>query len=120
MRYTPELRREALQMLADGQPVRTVAAAGRTPMRYTPELRREALQMLADGQPVRTVAAALGLRDQTLYQWRRRYLPHLTRTQRAQTVEADLTAARKRITELETELAVMRRATQLLRNVIHP
>ncbi|MFF3469173.1 transposase [Streptomyces sp. NPDC001984] len=89
-------------------------------MRYTPELRREALQMLADGQPVRTVAAALGLRDQTLYQWRRRYLPHLTRTQRTQTVEADLTAARKRITELETELAVMRRTTQLLRNVIPP
>lgn len=89
-------------------------------MRYPPELRRQALQILADGEPVKNVAAALGLPGQTLYQWRRRHLPHLGRSGRAPATGPDLAAARRRITQLETELAALRRVTELLRDVVSP
>lgn len=89
-------------------------------MRYPPELRRKALDLLAQGESVKKVALTLGLSDQTVYQWRRRHLPHLGRAGHAQSAGADLDAARKRIAELETELAVLRCATELLRDVVSP
>ncbi|MFF3468688.1 transposase [Streptomyces sp. NPDC001984] len=89
-------------------------------MRYPPELRRKALDLLAEGQPVRKVAIALGLSDQTVYQWRRKHLPHLGRAGRANSARAELAAARRRIAELETQLAFQRRATELLRDVVSP
>ncbi|MFF1401426.1 IS3 family transposase [Streptomyces sp. NPDC058287] len=89
-------------------------------MRYPPELRRQALQILADGEPVKNVAAALGLPGPTLYQWRRRHLPHLGRSGHAPSTGSDLAAARRRITQLETELAAWRRVSELLREVLSP
>ncbi|WP_406102524.1 transposase [Streptomyces sp. NBC_01003] len=89
------------------------------PTRYPPELRRKALDLLADGEPVKRVAVALGLSDQTIYQWRRRHLPHLSRGAQPST-GTDLRAARRRIAELESELAALRRATDLLRDVVSP
>ncbi|GGJ66652.1 transposase [Streptomyces brasiliensis] len=89
-------------------------------MRYPPELRRKALDLLAEGEPVKKVALALGLSDQTVYQWRRRHLPHPGRAGHAPPAGADLKAARKHIAELETELAVLRRAMELLRDVVSP
>ncbi|WP_223281052.1 helix-turn-helix domain-containing protein [Streptomyces antnestii] len=91
------------------------------PMRYPPELRRKALDLLADGEPVKKVAVALGLSDQTVYQWRRRHLPHLSRGGRPEpSTGLDPRAARRRIAELESELAVLRRAIELLRDVVSP
>ncbi|GAA1237901.1 MULTISPECIES: helix-turn-helix domain-containing protein [Streptomyces] len=90
------------------------------PMRYPPELRRKALDLLADGEPVKKVAVALGLSDQTVYQWRRRYLPHLSRGGPKPSTGMDLRAARRRIAELESELAALRRATELLCDVVSP
>jgi transposase len=90
------------------------------PRRYPPELRRKALDLLAAGEPVKKVALDLGLGDQTIYQWRRTHLPHLGRPQRLPVGGAELNAARKRIAELETELAVHRRVTELLRDVVSP
>ncbi|WP_431947237.1 transposase [Actinacidiphila sp. bgisy167] len=90
------------------------------PRRYPPELRRKALDLLAAGEPVKKVALDLGLGDQTIYQWRRTHLPHLGRPRSSPVDTAELTAARKRIAELETELAVHRRATELLRDVVSP
>ncbi|MFE0633477.1 transposase [Streptomyces sp. NPDC058864] len=90
------------------------------PRRYPPELRRKALDLLVAGEPVKKVALDLGLGDQTIYQWRRTHLPHLGRPRRSPVGTAELTAARKRITELETELAVHRRVTELLRDVVSP
>ncbi|MFI9777341.1 transposase [Streptomyces sp. NPDC051956] len=89
------------------------------PTRYPPELRRKALDLLADGEPVKKVAVALGLSDQTIYQWRRRHLPHLGRGAQPST-GMDLRTARRRIAELESELAALRRATELLRDVVSP
>ncbi|MFF3559885.1 transposase [Streptomyces sp. NPDC002574] len=88
--------------------------------RYPPELRRKALDLLTAGEPVRKVADVLDLSDQTVYQWRRTHLPHLGRKRRQPTTGAELSAARRRINELETELAVHRRATEMLRDVVSP
>ncbi|MFD7441450.1 transposase [Streptomyces sp. NPDC059909] len=89
-------------------------------MSYPPELRSRALDLLAVGEPVKKVAVDLGLNERTIYQWRRRYLPHLRRGRSVPPAGGELKAARKRITELETELAVLRRATELLCDATSP
>jgi len=67
------------------------------------------------------VARDLGISDQTLYTWRRQARidageePGLTTAERA-----ELVRARRRITELETELAVHRRAAELLKDGADP
>lgn len=59
--------------------------------------------------------------DQTIYNWRRQ---HLIDTGRAAGIpsseNAELVAARRRIAELETELAIHRRAAELLDAVVPP
>ena len=89
------------------------------PCRYPPEFRRRVLDLIASGRSVASIAADLGVSDQTIYTWRKQELidtgvePGLT------TVEAaELRAAKRRITELETELAVTRRATELLKEQV--
>lgn len=83
---------------------------------YPPEFRRRVLDLIASGRKVADVAADLGISEQTIYSWRRQdridrgLEPGLATGERA-----ELIAARKRIRELETELAVHRRATELLK-----
>ena len=85
------------------------------PYRYPPEFRRKVLDLLAAGRSVASLSADLGVSDQTIYRWRRQDAvdrgvePGLTS---AETEE--LRAARRRIAELETGLAVTRRANELL------
>jgi transposase-like protein len=88
---------------------------------YPPEFRRKVLDLVKAGRPVRGVARDLEISEQTIYVWRRQDLidsgqvPGVTFAD-----QADLVAARKRIAELETELAITRRATELLREVVPP
>ena len=88
---------------------------------YPTEFRRRALDLLATGRKVVDVARDLGISDQTLYSWRRQARiaagvePGLTTAERA-----ELQRARRRITELETELAVHRRAAELLKEGTNP
>ena len=88
---------------------------------YPTEFRRRALDLLATGRKVVDVARDLGISDQTLYSWRRQARidagvePGLTSAERA-----ELQRARRRITELETELAVHRRAAELLKEGTNP
>ena len=88
---------------------------------YPTEFRRRALDLLATGRKVVDVARDLGISDQTLYTWRRQARidagvePGLTSAERA-----ELQRARRRITELETELAVHRRAAELLKEGTDP
>ena len=92
------------------------------PKRYPAEFRRRVLDLVASGRPVAAVAEDLGVSAQTIYTWRRQdavdrgEAPGLTTGERA-----ELAAARRRIVELETELAVTRRANELLKaQVVSP
>jgi transposase len=91
------------------------------PKRYPPEFRRKVLDLIAAGRPVATVAADLDISDQTIYTWRRQelidtgQLPGLTSAD-----NAELVAARRRIAELEAELAIHRRAAELLKDTSVP
>jgi transposase-like protein len=86
------------------------------PRRYPVEFRRKVLDLVEAGKPVAEIADQLGVTAQTVYNWRNQDL--IDRGLRAGTStgeSAELTAARKRIRELETELAVTKRANELLR-----
>ena len=73
------------------------------------------------GRPVAQIAADLGISDQTIYGWRKQelidtgQLPGLNRAE-----QAELTAANKRIRELENEVAILKRARELLREPDDP
>jgi len=83
---------------------------------YPAEFRRRVLDLIESGRKIADVATDLGISEQTIYSWRRQdridrgLEPGLATGERA-----ELLAARKRIRELETELAVHRRATELLK-----
>jgi transposase-like protein len=89
------------------------------PYRYPSEFRRRVLDLVASGRSVASIAADLGVSDQTIYTWRKQELvdtgvePGLTSVE-----AAELRAAKCRIFELETELAVTRRANELLREQV--
>jgi transposase-like protein len=86
------------------------------PRRYPVEFRRKVLDLIDAGRSVAEVAAQLGVTAQTIYNWRNQ--DQVDRGLRAgvSTAEsAELSAARKRIRDLETELAVTTRANELLK-----
>lgn len=80
------------------------------------------LDLLAAGRSVASLAADLGVSAQTIYNWRKQdaidrgLAPGLSSTELV-----ELKAARRRIAELEAELAVTRRANELLKaKVVSP
>ena len=91
------------------------------PRRYPAEFRRKVLDLVAAGRPVAQVAADLDISAQAIYTWRRQHLidtgqvPGITSSD-----QAELVAARKRIAELENELAIHRQAAELLGKVVPP
>jgi transposase len=91
------------------------------PKRYREEFRRKVLDLVAAGRPVAQVAADLGISDQTIYVWRKQelidtgQLPGLSRGE-----QSELGAAKKRIRELENEVAILKRARELLREPPDP
>jgi len=88
---------------------------------YPAEFRRKVLDLLAEGRTVASIAHDLGISDQTVYTWRRQdrvdrgEQPGLTTAEKA-----ELTVAKKRIAELETELKVARRAVEVLKEATDP
>ena len=86
------------------------------PRRYPVEFRRKVLDLIEAGKPVAEIAAQLGITAQTVYNWRNQdQIDRGVRVGISTTESVELTAARKRIRELETELAVTRRANELLK-----
>jgi transposase-like protein len=91
------------------------------PRRYPVEFRRKVLDLVEAGRPVAEVADQLGVTAQTIYNWRnqdqvdRGLRPGVTTTE-----SGELTAARKRIRALETEVEVLRRANELLKERADP
>jgi transposase len=83
---------------------------------YPPEFRRRVLDLIEAGRKVAEVADDLGISDQTIYTWRRQdRIDRGLEAGLSPAEKAELVAARKRIRELEAELAVHRRATGLLK-----
>ncbi len=88
---------------------------------YPPEFRRRVLDLIDAGRKVADVARDLGISSQTIYNWRRQHRidqglePGLSSGE-----SAELLAARRRIAQLETELKIARRATELLKDVKPP
>ena len=88
---------------------------------YPPEFRRKVLDLVEAGRTVVDVARDLGISPESIYTWRRQdridkgLQPGLSSAEKA-----ELTAAKKRIAELEAELAIHRRASELLGKVVPP
>lgn len=88
---------------------------------YPPEFRRKVLDLVDAGRPVADVADDLGISAQSIYRWRRQdridrgVEPGLNSADKA-----ELEAARRRITQLETEVKVARRAAELLKEATPP
>src|SRR3954447_6642853 len=88
---------------------------------YPAEFRRKVLDLLAEGRSVASVAHDLDVSDQTIYGWRRQdridrgIQPGLTTAE-----NAELAEAKKRITELGTELAIAQKAVDLLKEETSP
>ena len=78
------------------------------PKPYPAEFRRKVLDLLAAGRSVASLATDLGVSAQTIYNWRKQdaidrgLAPGLSSTELV-----ELKAARRRIAELEAELAVI-------------
>jgi transposase len=88
---------------------------------YPAEFRRRVLSLIEAGRSVATIATDLEISEQTIYTWRRQEQidrgrePGLSSTDRL-----ELVTARQRIRELEAEVEIHRRATELLRRDARP
>jgi transposase len=88
---------------------------------YPAEFRRKVLDLVESGRPIADVAMSLGISDQTIYTWRRQdridkgLEPGVTSGEKS-----ELAAAKQRIAALKAELAVHRRASELLGKVVPP
>ena len=88
---------------------------------YPPEFRRRVVELVEGGRRVAEVAAELGISDQSIYTWRRQArIDAGIEAGLTSGEKAELVAARKRIRELETEVAIHRRATELLKGEASP
>jgi len=79
------------------------------------------LDLVEAGRPVVDVARDLGISAQSIYVWRcqdrldKGLQPGLTSVEKV-----ELTAANRRIAQLETEVAIHRRASELLGKMVPP
>ena len=88
---------------------------------YPAEFRRRVIDLLATGQKVADLARDLGISEQAIYGWRRQERIDRGLEPGLSTLEyAELVAAKRRIRELEAELAVHRRAAELLKETSAP
>lgn len=88
---------------------------------YAPEFRQRVIDLVEGGRRIAEVAAELGISEQSIYTWRRQARIDAGVEPGLSTAEhAELVSARKRIRELETELAIHRRATELLKGAVPP
>lgn len=91
------------------------------PRRYTVEFRRKVLDLIEAGKPVAEVVAQLGVTAQTVYNWRNQdQIDRGVRAGTSTSKSAELTAAKKRIRELETELEATCRVADLLKAQTDP
>jgi putative transposase len=91
------------------------------PRTYDPEFRRRVLELVRAGRPVRAVAAELGLAEATVYRWKAQDLiDRGVKPGTSTSEQGELAAARRRIKELETELALVTQAAKLFEEGVRP
>lgn len=84
------------------------------PFAYSSEFREMVLEQVRAGRPVAELARDLGMHQSTLHRWKRQDRVDRGLVWGVSTSEsAELKAARRRIRELEAELAAVKRASEL-------
>lgn len=85
---------------------------------YPPEFRLRVIERVRAGQPVRKVAAEVGASEQMVFRWLAQdRIDRGERPGRTSREQSELAAARRRIRELETELAIVKKSSELFQSL---
>lgn len=84
------------------------------PRRYPPEVRRQVIELARSGTRVAQLSSTLGMSEATIYVWLKQDKIDKGEVEGLTTEQAlDLAAAKRRIKQLETELAVARKVNEI-------
>jgi transposase-like protein len=84
------------------------------PRGYQPEVRRQVVELARSGTRVAQLAATFGMSEATIYNWLKQEQIDRGEIEGVSTDQAlELAAARRRIRQLETELAVSRKVNEV-------
>ena len=84
------------------------------PRRYSPEVRRQVLELAGAGTRVKQLALTFAISEATIYNWLKQDRIDRGELEGLSTDQAiELAAAKRRIRQLETELAVARKVNQV-------
>lgn len=84
------------------------------PRRYSAEVRRQVTELARSGTKVAQLAATFGMSDATIYSWLKQERIDRGEVEGLSTDQAlELAAAKRRIEQLETELAVSRKVNEV-------
>jgi transposase len=84
------------------------------PHRYPAEVRHQVIELARSGTKVAQLAATFGMSDATIYNWLKQEKIDRGEVAGLSTEESlDLAAAKRRIKQLETELAVSRKVNEV-------
>lgn len=87
------------------------------PRRYPPEIRRQVVELARAGTRVKQLAATFGMSEATIYNWTKQEQIDRGEVDGLSTNQAlELAAAKRRIRQLETELAVSRKVNEVFLN----
>jgi len=84
------------------------------PSSYPPEVRRQVIELARAGTRVKQLSVTFGMTDATIYNWLKQERIDRGEAEGATTgQQLELAAAKRRIRELETELAVSRKINEV-------
>jgi transposase len=87
------------------------------PRRYPPEMRRQVIELARSGTRVKQLAVTFAVSEATVYNWTKQDKIDRGEIDGLSTNQAfELAAARRRIRQLETELAVSRKVNEVFLN----
>lgn len=90
------------------------------PKLYSAEFRREACERMLSGEAVLELAKEFDIGYSTLYRWKRQALVEIGQAPGTKRVDAEaLASARRRIKDLESELALVKAASKLFEEASH-
>lgn len=92
------------------------------PRRYPPEVRRQVIELARSGTKVAALVEVFGVSEASIYSWLKQDRIDRGEIEGVSTDQAlELAAAKRRIKQLETELAVARKVNEVfLKEGIHP